>query len=31
MRQYSGKLSNLFVMLAGLIAISAIFYSLLKA
>jgi serine transporter len=31
MRQYSGKLSNLFVLLAGLIAISAIFYSLLKA
>lgn len=28
MRQYSGKLSNLFVVLIGLIAISAIFYSL---
>ena len=29
MRQYSGKISNLFVVLTGLIAISAIFYSLL--
>lgn len=28
MRQYSGKISNLFVVLTGLIAISAIFYSL---
>jgi len=28
MRQYSGNISNLFVVLTGLIAISAIFYSL---
>ncbi|MDU7868935.1 MAG: HAAAP family serine/threonine permease, partial [Pantoea sp.] len=28
MRQYSGKISNLFIVLTGLIAISAIFYSL---
>jgi len=28
MRQYSGKISTLFVLLTGLIAISAIFYSL---
>lgn len=28
MRQYSGKISNLFVVLTGLVAISAIFYSL---
>ncbi|WRH14146.1 HAAAP family serine/threonine permease [Pantoea sp. JZ29] len=31
MRQYSGKLSNVFVVASGLIAISAIFYSLLQA
>lgn len=30
MRKYSGHLSNLFVVLVGLVAISAIFYSLLS-
>ncbi|MCZ4059029.1 HAAAP family serine/threonine permease [Pantoea sp. LMR881] len=30
MRQYSGKLSNLFVVLTGLVAISAIFFSLMR-
>ena len=30
MRKYSGHISNLFVVLIGLIAISAIFYSLVK-
>lgn len=30
MRKYSGHLSNLFVVLLGLIALSAIFYSLLS-
>lgn len=28
MRQYNGKISNIFVVIIGLIAISAIFYSL---
>jgi serine transporter len=29
MKQYSGKISNIFVVLMGLIAMSAIIYSLL--